>query len=60
MSYVPGKLIVHADAAATANANNIAIQRRSFVSALRANSSASLMVILIVISIPIAFVNEIG
>jgi Domain of unknown function (DUF4386) len=81
MGYVPGKLIVRGNAAATAN--NIAasetlfrlgiagelIGQAGFIFVALAlydllkgvnRRHASLMVILILISIPIAFVNEIG
>src|SRR5882724_6781334 len=81
MMYVPGKLIVHGDAAATAN--NIAASETLFRLGIAAEligqagfifvalalydllkginrRRASLMVALIVVSIPIAFVNELN
>jgi Domain of unknown function (DUF4386) len=81
MGYVPGKLIVHGNAATTAN--NIAASETLFRLGIAAEliglagfifpalalydllkgvdrQQASLMVILIVVSIPIAFVNELN
>jgi len=81
MGYVPGKVIVHGDAAATAN--NIAAHEMLFRLGIAAELAgqagfifvalalydlfegvnrrhASLMVILIVVSVPIAFLNELN
>jgi hypothetical protein len=81
MGYVPGKIIVHGDAAATAN--NIAahetlfrlgiaselVSQAGFIFVALAlydllkgvnRRHASLMVVLIVVSIPIAFLNELN
>ena len=81
MGYVPSKLIVHGDAAATAN--NISASETLFISGIVSQligmagfifvalalyellkgvdrRQATLMVILIVISIPIAFLNEVN
>jgi uncharacterized protein DUF4386 len=81
MGYVPGKVIVHGDAAATANsiAAHETLFRFGIVAALVGQAGfifvalalydlfkgvnrrhASLMVILIVVSIPIAFLNEVN
>lgn len=81
MGYVPGKLIVHGDATATANniGNSEMLFRLGIAAAVIGQAGfifvalalydllkgvsrrqASLMVILIVVSIPIAFVNELN
>jgi|ERR1700722_17365980 len=81
MGYVPDKVIVHGDAAATASkiASHVTLFRLGIASALIGQAGfifvalalydlfkdvnrrvASLMVILIVVSVPIAFVNELN